>query len=1046
MKARPEIAKLMISLSLLLVPAWFAGCGGGGGGGGGTGSGSSGAGGDSAFFLDEVFFGRPLFDPDGMVIEVTNPKSVIEEDPITGLLLAGFPKPLFPGDDLEKLMSLNLGETPNSPFKVRVVPRNGVLVLSFTKPVDPDSLLLDPEGLVTAKSPIRIVTDEGSLVTCRASVHGKEVWLNPVVGDQVGFPPSPLVFDQNGDPISSAEGFLKLLVYSAGTATHVVEAAQGGLLSTRKDLLGSPLKPIGFNPGNSGLDFFNYGEGSFNGFLPDISPPRIIREVKDGGTAGAGSGTLQLVDPTKSFVTAANGGSGEWSGALLVLRPGAKNEEKVKVASNTETTLFVDPPGFTKAPQAGKDAYELIRAEFYEPIPGFTDLTTAVDPVNIPKDPNDPEDAKNSDLFNFVYFDAYNETKGAWESVDYDPGPDGSNPIGPRWRINLRFSEPMDLGSFRPYETFYVCSGSLSVEDPGFGKMMPGRVTIRNRNREVSFEPVVDDQTGAAGGDRLLGFGVNPKALRLVIRVVPPAKAVSDFYESLGPPSTWPPGVVEDLVKTGVLGLMNLGGQPLGLPAQFLQKESPYCVIFDTSPGHGAYPPSADFRYDFSTQADPEGTEEYGVLVHRFMGLPETGVGPEGETGVIYQDHPGLIYGPHIADCSVGLNGFLSGHYVEFIEHVFDNYNPPPPSSPTYPDPINPIPFGVGTPVTANDGCRFQHVYRVGDCSPDVPSFQGTVLDLIGLAWAPIGGWVTNTLIENMSIVIGNSKIVPDTTQEAGIPNSPGSGLKQTFSTNFFGKQYMVVGEETPPTQPNIGVPYVIDWRNLFGPKNHGPKFNNYIAWPTFDRPKKNPGFPFTSEYSMVIEYRLDHNQGSSMAQTNGFTFHAGIISSMLPRFRVYSRGPVPNTTPPQMVDACSYPQNYPSAWGPLQSPGSYGDNSRYFLIFEYVKRISTVVAPYLNAEDVTQDIQFFQPVIVPPLTDIPAGTTLTVEFQVNPNPSNPGSPVSPWTVQEQVEGLNDGPYANYDYIRFKAVFEANVAAGVVPAIDTLTIPYKWTP
>ena len=212
-------------------------------------------------------------------------------------------------------------------------------------------------------------------------------------------------------------------------------------------------------------------------------------------------------------------------------------------------------------------------------------------------------------------------------------------------------------------------------------------------------------------------------------------------------------------------------------------------------------------------------------------------------------------------------------------------------------------------------------------------------------------------------------------------------------------------------------------------------------------KPEGTPGFPFTSEYSMVIEYRLDYNQGSSMAQTNGFTFHAGIISSMLPRFRVYSRGiandPDPNK---QKVSACSFPTKYPNAWGPLASPGSWGDNSRYFMIFHYVKRYSLVEAPYLTAEDVNQDIAFLQPVIVPPLTDIPVGTALTVEFEANPNPSNPGSPTSPWTLQEDVEGLNSGPYANYDFIRFHAIFEANVQAGVVPALDTLAIPYKWTP
>ena len=731
-------------------------------------------------------------------------------------------------------------------------------------------------------------------------------------------------------------------------------------------------------------------------------------------------------------MTAANGGMGEWAGGLVTLRPGTATEEKVKVASNTSDTLLLDSPGFTIPPTPGVDEYALLRAEFYEPIPGFDDLSTAVNPIDIPKDPNDPEDE-------------YNDTTGEWESVDYDPGPSGTNPIEPKWRILLRFSEPMDVDSFKPYENFYVVSGSVSIEDPGFGWMKLGRIVGLEGGKVIGFESTLEDQIGLVG-DRLLGFGGQPKALRLVLRVVPPSEKINDFYESLGPPSTWPPGIVENLDTTGVLGIFNVGGQPLGLPAQFLQKGSPYCVIYSSSPGHGAYPPSADLLYDFSTgtTSDPE----YGVLVHRFMGLPETGVGGGNPpiTGLIFNDHPGEIYGPHIADTSIGLNGFLSGHYVEFIEHVLDDYNHPPPSSPTAPDPIFKIPFGVGTPVTANDGCRFQHIYRVGDCSPDVPSFQDTVLDLIGLSWAPIGGWVTNTLIEKMAIVIGNSKKppnFPNTKQSAGIPENAQSGLTAGFDFNFKDTPIMVVGKATPPSTPNLGAPFVIDWRNLYGPKNQGKTFNNYISWPEFTEPEGIPGFPFTSNDAMVIEYRLDYNQGSSMAMTNGFSFHAGIISSMLPRFRVYARGFSTGQPNQQKVSACSFPNTYPTAWGPLAGPGSYGDNSRYFMIFNFVKRYSLIEAPYLTAEDVTKDLKFLTPLILPPVADIPEGTTLTIDFATNPNPANPGSPVSPWVPAGAVEGLNTGPYKDYDFIRFRSIFEANVEAGIVPAIDTIVIPYE---
>ena len=895
---------LMVLVTFSVLSGIFAmtGCGGGGGGGGPETAFSNG-GGDSTFFLEEMFFGRPLIDPSGNVYQVINPASLIETDPITGIIIDGYPKALFTGEDLGQLGSFNLEETPNSSYKVKIIPRNAAIMLDFTLPVDPGCMNLDGNNRLTSKSPIRIFNDSGVPIELEAMVWGDKVILNPVVDDTIGFPASPLLFDSDGNPMGTPDGFLKTHVISAGTGNNVVLSVDGRQLSARADLLGAPSKPVGFNPGNTKLDFINYGDITFNGFLPDLTAPRIIREVCDSGTAGNGSDTFTIVDSSKSFVTAANNGYGEWAGGLITLRPGDPYEEKLKVLTNTADTLTV-AGGFTVPPVAGQDEYELQRAEFFEPIPGLVDLTTAVDPVNYPKDPFDPEDFKNSDLFNFVFFDEYDSGQEVWSSVAYDPGPDGTNPVNPNWRIKLRFSEPMDVDSCRTYESFYVAEASVSIEDPGFGKMKTGQVVGLAGNKVIAFEPVLEDQYAGMGvpsvGDRLLGFGGKPKALRLVIRVVPPSKNIQDFYESLGPnQSEWPAGVIADLDKEGVLGIINLGGQPLGLPLQFLDKGSNHCVAYLDSTGHGAYPPAVDLKYEFNTQATSD--PEYGTIVHRFMGLPETGVGGNPViTGVIYNDHPGEIYGPHIADTSVGLNGFLSGHAVEFIEHVFDDYNHPPPSSKglidnTYPDPIFKIPFGVGTPITAGDGARFQHVYRRADCSPDVPALEGTTLDLIGLSWAPIGGWVTSTLVEEMCIVVGdcNSTIKPNTHQSAGIPDQTASGLKQTFVTNYDdpnGENGVVLGEYNP-LGPDQGVPYKVDWRDLYAPKNAGKNFNNYLAWPAFDKPEEAPGFGFQSRLHMLIEYRLDPNETSGLALTNGFSFHAGIISSMLPRFRVYTRG-----------------------------------------------------------------------------------------------------------------------------------------------------------
>jgi hypothetical protein len=727
------------------------------------------------------------------------------------------------------------------------------------------------------------------------------------------------------------------------------------------------------------------------------------------------------VDPTKNFVTLANNGAGEWAGAWLYLRPGTPDEEKAEVDHNAADTIYIKG-SFSKPPSPGVDEYRVTRAEYFEPIPGLLDLSTAVDPVNHPKDPFDPEDEKNGDLAHFARFAEWDEAVKEWKPVLHVPGA----AVDCRWRVSLRFSEAMDLDSLRAYETFLVSDGWAGPGKPAFNRMKPGRVTGEDGNRLISFEPVVIDPSGA---DRLVGFGGMEKRLKLVIRTVPSQQDLDDFYASLGPVGTWPEEVVEDLVKTGVKGIISEGGQPLGYPSQLLDVGSEYCVIQPGSPGRGAFPPALDYTYRFNTlPADPAKHPETGAVVHRFMGFATPAMSGTIH-GVTYFDHPGLIYGPHIYDTSVGLNGFLSGHFVEFIQKVFDDYNPPDPTSPYYPDPLIKMPFGVGTPINSSYGNRFQHVYRNGDASPDAQVMAGTVLDLLGAAWAPIGGSVTNTLIDQMSIALAHSDIVPNTEQDSGIPHQKNSGLGRFFEDNVDGhERYFVAGTE------NDGVPVAIDKSDLFKPKNAGPDFNLFLPWPEFSR-----NFPYNAAHSMLFEYRLDPNTSGMVSPINGFTYCPAIMTSMLPRFRVFSRGDA--LTP---VFAATRPDDYPTAWGPIQAPGNYGDNSRYFMLFDYVKRISTVVSPHLGLAVKTpeQSFDFLTPLVDPPLSEIPAGTALDLTFQVAFNPDSPAGPESPWVIPEDVESLNQGGYADFDFIRFRSIFEANIDTAAVPVLDTIVVPY----
>jgi hypothetical protein len=129
-------------------------------------------------------------------------------------------------------------------------------------------------------------------------------------------------------------------------------------------------------------------------------------------------------------------------------------------------------------------------------------------------------------------------------------------------------------------------------------------------------------------------------------------------------------------------------------------------------------------------------------------------------------------------------------------------------------------------------------------------------------------------------------------------------------------------------------------------------------------------------------------------------------------------------------------------AWdGMLATPGSYGDNSRYFMIFNYAKRVSTIESPLLRVRPATlSDPEYLSPIIWPSLDDIAQGTALTIWFRASSDDIGSGLTEGDWTLPENIGSLNGG---QRPYSQFRATFEANLSTGDVPAIDTIIIPYK---
>jgi hypothetical protein len=943
---------IVIILALLLT-----GCGGGGGGGSSSSSEASGGGTSQLFdldpavdfFLAEAHFARLILDPDGLpdlAHPLVNPASLVKFDPVTSVLLPGYPKTLHEGADLYSLEAIDFDQMsdPLTP-QIALVPRNAALVLSFTQPVDADSLatagtlgVLDNDGALQSLQLLLDPTDP------------RRVIVTGVTPQTNGWPASPLKYDGLGTAVQDSSGQLSL------TLTNQLLDSQGQSLLLPKNHPGSAAKPLLFQPGNSLLDAIVLQTDDavlgFNGFLPDLDPPRIVRSITVAGTITALS-ALSVDDDTQVVLpsAAANAGLGEWAGARLdvtsALPGGASTTTSYIVASNSDNgvtltyQLALDTP-LEPVVSLG-DSYVVRRSEYFEPIAGLLPsdpeqlAAITVDPADHPRDPFDPHDANNSDLryFMTVLDEDGNERLDVW-----NPATHTFLPLPPRSSLKITFGEPMEPSSFAAYESFAVSNGDLAQDDAGFQDMRVGRLVLGADGFSATFEPVLEDQLDP-DASQFIGFGGTSSRHRLVLRTRPEPAAIADVLASAKPVHK---DQMVDLDVTGVVGITDLGGRGLALPAALLdQSDSDNYLLADSSPGRGAFPPAIDFAIPFETIGSDD--PDFGVVVHRFMGLAKTGiiayqgVGPHDTVtqGIEYHDYPPqdqdqdgwidrrFLYGPTLLEVGLSDPGRLTGASAANIEHLIDNFNAPKPgvfANPNGEDFLVSMGFGVSMPLDSGFGARFQHVYRASDASPSYYEYRDSVLDLVGLAWAPSGGQISNTTLDDMQILVGLSGINggegPNTNQTNGIPSMKDSGLRDQFDCNLLEwaencgimpkitNKQLKRARERQPEQTTVVLPgtsYTIDNAKLFVPANAtgGPSsFNQYLDFasfnggidPTFDRDDVH-SFPYDSNFPMLIEYRIERNQGP-LASSNRFGFSPGILSSTMPRFRVWSQAQDP--------------------------------------------------------------------------------------------------------------------------------------------------------
>ncbi|MEW6741557.1 MAG: hypothetical protein AB1486_02265 [Planctomycetota bacterium] len=959
------------------------------GGGGGTSE-------EGSLRLSEAFFGRGL--RTAQQLQAVSPLTLVAQDPLTGFDIPATLEPLVQGGDTQSTVSLELG----ADYEPRVIPRNAVLVLRFTQDLDPTSVEADrlaDDGTVLEGGSIQIRDATGRGVPVRLRVNGSRVLVDPLVGDRVGFPASPFCYDTKGKILADPQGVVKLILPTSGNA--ILRSKGGKALERRTDELGTAAFPIELNPGNEGLDFIAENElgdfdETFNGFLPDLEPPRIIRRyvVEAELTSGDSVAANSLFIASASFDVRANNGFGEWAGARLIIRPGESDEEEHTVDYNNTKRITLKE-AFQEPPVKG-DLWRLERAEYFEPDP-----ENPIDPELF--DPWNPQNDANREIANFVFFDEI-DASGKIADVNGDGKTRyaATETVPSRSLLSMRFNEPIDVASALPYESFRVrdeVGGGVAA-----GEDRVGVVQASEGGRIITFSPA---RLLESAGSEYAGFGTEDGGKRLFSTITVPGL---EFLQQKLPPQD-----IDEFLTRGIRPVRDLGGQPLAYAVTefdrdtiFIERTVSFTIA--TSPG--------------------EDYADWGAVVHKFQGTPSVESDPE--RGVKFHDQTGLY--DEVPDINVKVKSRLAGAPVTYAQRVLDDQSSNRPPG----DPYTKNSQGATTPLNGIYGARFQHIFRRDEASISrTGDLARTLQDLYRVSFAPIGGHVSGPdVYEDVSLHAAHSAVVPNTHHNpvTGLPDEPNSGLglafdPESFATGFCGPSEQVLAnyEGTLATVVSPGTRWTVEEASIY---TIAASPHPYHPWPSFAK-----RFQYDNDHSLLLEYRI-RPQVTSVSLRNGFTFSQASTFDFYPRFRVFSLGDASNTLDPDPgapADNRAY-----CASGPL-NPGDFGDNSRYFYAFDYVKTTSVVISPFVEAPGNGARLtgpRWLDPMIEPPLETLLPGTTVLLELRATDDPpALEGYPEEGWTTDpNELAGR---------FIQFRLRIVVDPDTLLTPSFETIVLPFE---
>jgi hypothetical protein len=127
-------------------------------------------------------------------------------------------------------------------------------------------------------------------------------------------------------------------------------------------------------------------------------------------------------------------------------------------------------------------------------------------------------------------------------------------------------------------------------------------------------------------------------------------------------------------------------------------------------------------------------------------------------------------------------------------------------------------------------------------------------------------------------------------------------------------------------------------------------------------------------------------------------------------------------------------------------NPGAYGDNSRYYMMWKYRKRVSRIESPTIQAQAGLAGLLYHHPIVDPPLDTVSEAAGLRLEFRSS-SQLDFATPAlaSPYLLPTDPDFQAELSGSNFDrvFVKFRATFAVANGQTQPPSIDTLVIPYE---